>query len=320
VPRQVIIEGEMARIVNVEPIREVRVDDLFASVETRPAITLGILPKTAVILHWDESNARTKTARFLTEVPAGMKNLRYGNRRYDLSVPWTYFLHEFVTEGQPMGARTTWQMHHTRVFWAREQVTNYDSQLYTALIANCDAEGIICYGNTGVPVTLPLGVRVDRLTTEFYRTTFMHDSGTGSPWQSETGSSTWRRWEQESATDSGAWRNMPEWNGNAGRGEGRMRHFPVREIIGSHIERPAVVQLEGAIPEIPVPFTFGRAEEWLQLPDITPAHRHRLLVALQNLQAENPGIVETPPARRGRAGAVDDGLGGQPLLPGDDPI
>jgi hypothetical protein len=60
-----------------------------------------------------------------------------------------------------------------------------------------------------------------------------------------------------------------------------------------------------------MPPTFGRVEQWLQGPEMTPVIRRRLLVALTNIGADNPAaIAPAAPDAINNAIAED---GGEPV-------
>lgn len=307
-PEIIQIEGDLVRVYNQEMMREARLQDLLPHIESRPPITIGPLPTSARFVHWDESDARRKRVQMICEQMPGNKTTRYGNRRYVISVPWTYWVLDFTTAGNPLDTNAAWQMTNSRIYWARERITSLQSEVRRALIPNCDTLGGICYGNTGVPANLPLDVRVDRLISEFWQTEFTHDSGTGSPWQSETNTSSWARWDRESRANPNAWTLFPEWDETVGTdGRGKMPSMTMMSQLGRH-ERAVAVNVEGAIRDLPRPMTFMRAEEWAQ--QYTPVERHRLFVALQNLHADDPAAMTPPPAE---AAVVDDDLGGEPI-------
>lgn len=298
------IEGEMVRVLETEVLRQVRLEDFLPHIEHRPAITIGMLPKSAVFVHWDESNPTRKRIVILAERTAGMTTMVYNARRYRLSMPWTYMKFEYTTTGDPMNG-VAWQIKNTEIFWAREQITDHNSELRTALIPNVDNRGQICWGNTGVPARLPLGVRVDRTLEEFYKTQFTHSNGAGSPWQSETGLDNWKRWDDESKLDPACYKNFPEWNTTT-----LMRRMTVGGVMAEINDRTIPVMVEGAIPEMPTPMTFGRAEEWAH--GLTAVDRYRLHTALTNMHADDPATMTPPPPVA--AGALDPhDLGGEPI-------
>lgn len=304
------MEGDLVRVIQEELIREVRLQDFLPHIEHRPPVIVGILPKSAIFLRWDEEDPRNKRVSVMSELVPAVRTCRYGTRQFQLSVPWTYFLYDFVTKGDPMEGMG-WSNVGARVFWAREQVTSLDSELRTALVPNCSQDGNICYGNTGVDARMSLGVRIDRQTDEFYRTTFMHDSGAGSPWGSETGLVNWKRWEEETKKNPAAFLDFPEWEGSkkpAPRGRTHMDKYTARQLLGSHFDRAKPIEAEGLIPPMVQPMTFMRAEEWLA--SISPFERHQLFVGLTNMQAENPGTIAAPPTTG--PGAIED-IGGMEI-------
>lgn len=312
-PEIIQIEGDLVKVLQTELIREAKLADLLPHIENRPPITIGPLPKSAIYVHWDESDPKNKRVQFICEQTPGVKNARYNQRRYAISIPWTYWVIDFSTAGNPTDSKVPWTLQNSRIYWAREQVKDLDSMVGTALVPNCDTRGGICYGSTGVPANLPLGVRVDRLIAEFWQTTFTHDSGTGSPWQSETGSTSWARWDRESKADPNAWMKFPEWDDKkAQEGRGRIVQKSLRSLLGSIHDRTRPIEVEGMIPDMVMPFTFGRAEEYART--WTPVDRHRMFVALQNLQADDPAAVEAPAAPAGPI--IDDDLGGEVIPDG----
>jgi len=293
-PDRVIIEGDLVRTEHYEYGSEVRLEDLLPQIEHRPPVFMGIIPKTTHFLYWDESNPQDKRALILSELAPGVRRCRYDRRAYTLSIPWTYFLYQFRTGNDPLRPGA-WAASDNRVFWAREQITSLDSQIGRALVPNCNAQGSICYGNTGVPVNLPLAARVDRLTHEFYATTFMHDSGAGSPWGSETGSTSWARWHEESRNDPVAWQRFPEWGLPDGRrGTAAIPLRTVRELLTEAItaERPTTIEVNDHIPDMVMPATFGMAEQWAR--GLDPTQRHRLRRALDIIAGEDPNAEAEP--------------------------
>lgn len=307
-PEQVIIEGDLIKFLNVDVIRTARLQDALSELEHRPPITIGPLPKSAIFVHWDESDPKNKIAEVICEVPPGRRTARYNGRQFQISVPWTYFVYTMRTPANPNDGGTHWTHENSLVYWAFDQIVDLNSMIATALVPNCGENGSICYGSTGVSASLPLGARLDLLTDEFYRTEFTHDSGTGSPWQSETGSSSWARWDAESKKDPAAWRNFPEWKpGVGGRGGGRITQRPLREVLGQRLSRLTPIEMEGRIPDIPEPMTFGRAEEWVM--SLDPMYRTRLEVAVANLRAENPEAFGELPA----AADPTEDPGGEPV-------
>ncbi len=285
-PEKIVIEGGMVRVYNEEPVSEARLVDLLPHIESRPPITVGLLPKSAIIFYWDESNAKKKRAAFVCEMTPGVRSANFNDKLYPISLPWTYFLFDFETGGNPLDGHTLWTHSNSRVYWAKEQVQNMDSMVGTALVPNCDVEGGICYGTTAVDANLPLGVRVDRLVDEFYRSAFTHDSGTGSPFGgSERGAESWANWVKETAKNPHAWRDMPEWEQPR-----RIRMRPLRDVVGVTHNRMEPIQLHGTIPEMVTPMTFRRAEEWLDL--IGEDSITKLEVAIRNRRAD--AVAETP--------------------------
>ena len=280
-------EGEIVRHIRTEVVKETTLADYLPQLEHRPPVTIGLLPKTAIFIHWDESDPKKKKVQLFAEVSAGMKTCDYNGKKYALSMPWTYFLFDFETSGDPMQG-ANWTQKNVRVYWSREAITQLDQEMATALIPNVDTHGQICWGSTGVDTGLSLGMRVDRIVEEFYRTQFTHSNGAGSPYQTETAADDWSKWVKESAVDPAAFLKFPEWDkkkkGNP------MKFFKLRDILGTLGDRSRPIEVDGRIPEMVSPMTFGRADEWIA--GLYPAERSRLLDSLINLQKTNPKAFE----------------------------
>ncbi len=300
----IVMEGDMVRVLEQRVVREVRLQDLMPHIEHRPPVTLGLLPKTAIFAHWDESNPKKKTAQIFAERVAGMHQCSYNQRKYNISIPWTYFLFDFETSGDPMEGRN-WMHTNTRLYWAKEQVTKITDPLMTALVPNVDNRGQICWGSTGVDGTLPLGIRVDRTVEEFYRTEFTHSNGAGSPWQSETGQDDWKMWEAKSKLNPAAFLEIPEWdpkNKLKGGYANPVAYTTVAKVLGTLGDRSAPIQVGGRVPEMISPMTFGRAEEWLR--KLSNLERTQIVTGMRNLAIEAPELFAlVSDADAGQAGA-----------------
>lgn len=288
-PERIRIEGDLVVTETYDILSEVRLEDLLPQIEHRPPVFIAGTPRTMHSMYWDESDPQNRRALILAELPPNRRQCRYERRRYTLAIPWTYFLYQF-TMG-PSNDTRNWMQTDSRVFWAREEVTGLDSMIGRALVPNCSANGSICYGTTQIPATLPLRARVDRLTSEFYATTFMHDSGAGSPWGSETGSTNWARWHTESENDPLAWQRFPEWGRDGHPG---IPMQTLRELLESAVGevRPTTIEVTDRIPDMVMPMTFGRAEEWARR--IDPMQRFRLRRALQIIEGEDPDAIQAP--------------------------
>lgn len=298
------IKDGIVQVYKQELVKEVALVDFMPHIEFRPPVTIGLLPKTAIMVHWDESDPKKKIARILAELPPGVRTCQYNDRKFTISIPWTYFLLDFNTAGDPMSG-AMWQQVNSRTFWAKEQVRDGNSILYKALVPNVDNHGQICWGSTGIDGKLPLGIRVDRIVSEFYQTMFTHSNGAGSPWQTETGRDTWNRWHKETEKDPAAFMRFPEWESKEYGKVGT-----VAEVLSMKTpNRLLPIQMDGIIPDRVLPATFGNTEEWLK--NMTPFNRYQIRQALDNLVADDPATIQAPPPLPA-LDADDDGPGGVP--------
>jgi hypothetical protein len=60
--------------------------------------------------------------------------------------------------------------------------------------------------------------------------------------------------------------------------------------MAGQVLRDTLVVAPDPIPPLQIGATFGRLEEWLRAPDMTTAHRQRLLNVLQALRTDEPAL------------------------------
>ena len=268
--QQLLIEGDLVKIIETTVTHTARLTDIMPFIESRPPVTL-MHPRSAIFTKWDESNGpNNMSVQFLCELPPSRRNIVKERRRYELAMPWTYFIFDFS------GSMQAWSLDDSRVFHTNAKVESLDSRLWTAFLPNVYEDGRICFGSTGAPTRANISARVDQLLNEWYLTNFNNDliSGRTRPFPfAPTPKSSLRPWVDATATlGAGAWTTFPEWTDPA---VGSMR---VGELL-QHGDRMAPMVFEEQIPPLPAPATFGRVEEWFT--SLTPSQRLRVQRATQ---------------------------------------
>lgn len=282
------IEGELASIVQKTIVRQMPLKDLMPHLVQKVPVTVPTLPRSAVFTHWDESNPQQKKLYILAEMPPGvrtiMKHIRGTNqrRRYRLAFPWSYFWFVAVQEGT-----RTWALTNYNAYHAPKKYEGMNDDLFVAFIPNVYRQnGNICFGSAGVNPNQSIADQIDWLVNNWYVTEFNGDLDGEMVYP--FGGTTFKPWVDATANSSNAWKDFPEWTNGA-----RVKTNVTALLGPANQPRVTEIRAEWAIPEIESPFTFGRAEEWLA--SLRAIDRGRLKIALENIVAENPSAVETPP-------------------------
>lgn len=295
------IQGELVQVVERQVVRQIKLQDLMPHMVKELPVTLPVLPRTAVFVHYDPTNPTAKRINFLCEVPAGIRTITKENktggnkRRYKLAFPWTYFWITAVSQGTKLDS---FVIDNYKALHSRNRFTKVEgSEFYVAFLPNIySVSGEICFGSTGAPVG-SLADQVDDIVNNFYLTEFNdHLDRTDMVWP--YGGSNFKNWvEATEVKGAAAYKTFPEWD------NGARTKFTMADLIGTS-SKLRTERIEGSvvIPEIPSPMTFGRAEEWFK--NLSKQDRGRLKIAMENLVEDDPDAIEMPQAV---AEVADDG-------------
>jgi len=280
------IEGEMVRVVERSIVSTARLADVMPRIENRPPISM-FHPRSAIWTYWNEQDPTNKYVKFLCELPPALRSITKSGRRYRLAMPWTYFIFGFRTSED--GSRGEhWAMEEDRVFHTNQKVTSLDSRLWTAFLPNVYTDGRICFGSTGADVAVPLSDRVDTLVNGWYLSNFNNDVHANRPHPLPFNARLplgWRAWvDATTRLGASAWTTFPEWSEPLIGGSAQS--YLVRDLLADNIDRMAPLTFTDAIPELQIPATFGRTEEWIRTLD--PVQIRRLFVAINNIATEDP--------------------------------
>ena len=308
-PNFIEIEGGLARIVTREVTREVPLASVLPFIENRPPVTL-FHPRSAVATYWNESNPLDREVKFLCELEPGVRSIVKIDRRYRLAMPWTYFVFAFRSQTNGAEVNPADGSHYSMVdyfcFHAPRRFESLDDRVWAAFLPNVYEDGRICFGSTGVRNNQPLANRVDQLVNDWYQTRFNNDVHDGRhhplPFNGRLPNG-WINWVNETRDHGlGAIARMPEWN----EPSSTIPNWSFRDVLTGrssngvvtphHIqinpERPRLGTVTEEIPEIQMPWTFGRVEEWFA--SLTDIQRMRVLRSAQNFVAENPEAIAAP--------------------------
>jgi hypothetical protein len=273
------VEGDLMRLVTRAVQYEIPLKDALPFLVTQQPITFPTEPRSQVFAHFDASNPQAKTLYSLAEIPPGIRNIRKGDRRYRLAMPWTYFW--FVSTTSREVSSNSWSLEHYYVFHAKDRYVGLDSQMIVARLPNVYSSGKICWGTTGAPANLSIADRIDTLVNDWYISTFNFDLDGEVPLP--YGEETYRRWVEESRANVSCWQNWPEWSNT------NVEKFSTRTLLSINGITPSVenITLPAFIPPVETELTFGRWEDWF-LRNTTPEQRGRAFYSLQNLRADDP--------------------------------
>lgn len=295
-PQFVEIEGDIARIVRRDIVRQVRLADLLPNIERRPPITLPILPTRTRVVHWDPSNIDNQMLHIITELEPSVRTITIQDDRglqrgaHRIAVPYTVF-HFSLNTTDPNS--NVWSFTDYQCFFSPKPIGTLDDTVIPALLPNVFEDGRICFGNTGTAGNQPLAARIDEVMNNWYLSNFNnigHVRGHYLPWNSRT----FDKWVDETANNPRCWTTFPEWNPDSPEGQ-YQTHMSIKDILAqTRLTRTDEIRVAGAIPALNIAPTFGMSEQWLQA--LTPTQRTRLLRAMQNLAAENtPGFFDPAP-------------------------
>lgn len=287
------IQGGLLRTVTREVINEIALADAMPFMENRVPVMLPLLPENPVRAgFYDESDPARKRMELMISLPPHVRTLDFDQPLAEiaprLSFPYTLFYFAMTTGAEnPRGQ--DWSLVNQLVYFADKRINNLDQWIVPALLPNVYEDGSICYGNTGVDAVQPLSDRLDELVNSWYLTRFTnhHVREYEWPWHKKT----YKRWAEETERDAACWKNFPEWD----RANATVQHTQIRDVFTKDMARDVPIVLPDGIPPLNFTPTFGRAEEWVK--DLDDNNKRvRLLVALQNQQAENPHLftVDAP--------------------------
>lgn len=306
-PEIIEIEGDVARLVSKSITKQVPLDKLLELVEKVTPTTVPTIAKSQVFGHYVEKPRDGIRQMFvLCELQPGTRSItKYLKRRsprqmvrYRLSMPYTFF---WFYGQAPLNSspNVDWSITSTRIFYSKEEYKDMNSKFIVAPLPNLSSAGEVCWGSTGAGFNQSLAKQLDERVNNWYVSEFNDDldSGIRYPY----GEPNMKRWVEESAADPMSWRNWPEFNDPD-------RQYKIEDLMRDYaVELPTVERFRGNefIPEITLPMTFGRWEEfWLSI----PAEQRRFgLRALENLREDDPANVPDEPVITEDTSTLDDG-------------
>ena len=270
--QQIIIEGDLVRLVDQVVMKTVALTEWLPSIEKRSPVSTPVLPRATRGVYYDPTNNNNQLMAVLLEVEPQVIHMNFNSRIHDLAIPWTRFIFFCSNRG---GSPTTWRMDDYRLFWSNVKYHNADAQdMIPALLPNIYSDGRICFGSTGVNADASIADRLDRTVNEFYATEFNRDLSIHYPrayrgytaWKNATRDNPmcWTAWD-DFAPESG-WSHY-SWNMTCGAWS-----------AGSINRTDPVVGADG-IPELALGATFGRINQWIAA--LPAAQQARLRVAAQ---------------------------------------
>lgn len=291
------IQGDEVQVVETQVVRKIALKDLMPHLVQRPPITIANLPRTAVFVHWDETNPIRRVMYLLCEMSPGVRTITKGyggsKRKYRLAFPWTYFWFVCVNEG------TRWAITNYKAFHAPKRYNGPKSELWTAFCPNINHQRAdICFGSTGAPPG-PIDEQIDWIVNNWYVTEFNDhlDGEMTYPF----GGRNFKNWVDKTTENPACWTDFPEWK------NGARKQWTVEAVVQASANiRPEIMEAVYAIPEIKTPLTFGSADEWLREKVPNATDRWRLLKSLESSVKENPTFVEEPTLTP-LTGALEDG-------------
>lgn len=282
--QQIIIEGDLVRLVNITDERTVPLADWLPLIERRVAVHTPVLPRATRAIVFDPTNVRDNKLSILMEMEPQIISLNKRGVIHRIMIPWTRFV--FHCRNTSPQNDTAWQMSDYRIFWSKNKYTNPTAQdMIRALVPNVYSDGRICFGSTGANANQSLADRLDQTVNEFYSSEFNADLGIPFP-------NDWTRysqWVRATNTDPLGWMNWPELQD----GNYNYDRFSWDTLINGwtdgSISRNDPVMVTDPVPPLALGATFGRITQWLS--ELTPDQRSRIRLATDQLPEDAFGNI-----------------------------
>ncbi len=291
--QQIVIEGDIARVVETTTLHQAPLEDLLPKLERRIPTILPMLPDGTRFAYYDPDS---KKGHFLIERKPTRQTINVKLTREDvlpeidrqradddewcafnLQFPYAYFSFpfEFTLDGQRM---TDFVLENGSLYWSPTALENTDSKLWYARMPNIMGSGRICWGAVRNE-TATLRRRLDDKVKTWYATAFNDHLDATATRPEHLDSLT--AWEEES-NDPLAFTNWPMF---------RTGGHTVETILRITPDDPAIVaaQINDALHVVPVPpadFTIGRMRTWYAELDEYARNRLQRAIALVDATPE----------------------------------
>ena len=283
------IENGVVKIIRQETERTVALSEFVRGLERRVPVELPLIARSQVFTYWDETDANHKKMYILAEIAPNVRTIHKRGRtlkNYRLALPWTYMWFIAETSGDIHG--NNWSITNGQVFFSKVRYTRPDEKiLMPAFLPNLYANGGVCWGSTGASHNQSLADQIDERVNGWYLSDFNSDLDHHVRYP--YGGTNFKRWVEESKDDPACWMKWPEWEDTS------LEKWSVQELFNANqggIELIPRFNSRIAIPEVVLPYTFGRWEDfWRSIP---AEHRGRAIIAAQNLIGDVGEAVFAP--------------------------
>lgn len=255
--RQIIIENNQARIVDITESYPCSIEDLVKKLETKPDFQYGPLPEgTAFVAITDNGNR----IRILIGRPPGIRqvttdyhHLRFVStedegstrtrlRHYTVSLPWLYW----HFSGSIIGTDDI-SIDESYMYASLQKITSMSDMIYRVPLPNLYSDARICWGSSSPDSSIRGLARLDVLVNEYFNTEFNDDlyQPVPRPFTSMT------EWQAATAAEKNTWTKL---------------NLDPMGILSDQFLQPHLIanpQVTITIPPPPESFTIGRAREWM---------------------------------------------------------
>lgn len=283
--QQIIIEGDLVRLVSITTERSISLADWLPSIERRPAVYTPVLPRATRALWFDPSDQTNQKMVVLMEVEPQVVSLNKQGTIHRVMMPWTRFVF-YCTNNPGINNAERWRLEDYRVFWSKNRYTDPAAEdSIRALLPNVYDDGRICFGSTGVNAEQSIADRLDQTVNEFYASTFNNDLSISYPnnWRG------FRAWATATARDHMGWMQWPDLQPE----NYSWAHYSWNRIItdwaNESVTRHDPVMTPDGIPPLHLGASFGRVTEWLNA--LTPMQRSRIRLATDQIPEDAFGNI-----------------------------
>ena len=256
---QVVMEGDLVRIIEVKTVKQANMADFLPLLQTRQPIHIPALPKNLSHLGANPMPNGDTEVDLVIEFLPQPRQITWHARDNDptstfrLAMPWTYFVFNMHTSDAAL--RTAWTCQNWKVFWTKKKVTSLTDNMMRVFLPNVYEDGRICFGNLGRAGNTSLAEFVDATVNTFWISTFNNHLTVPLPGDYKN----FDEWAADTAVTEACWE---KWKMLDNKKVGTLQ-----EILRGGRDRFAPVIVEGTIPNVPMPLTFDAIDQWFALMD-----------------------------------------------------
>lgn len=276
-----VIEGNEIRTESIQTSNVGLVSELLPSLMTYHPLEMTQLPRDISYIKTTPDGTDAQNIRVLISSQPQTRNVLFNESgaeasratSFDIALPFVHFWFSMHGSKVTTGEHVSWVWAPQRwgVMWSREPFTGIETTNARSLgMPNMWGDTRCCFGSNPINADQSMGSYIDALINTFWTSEFNTDLDSYLPYQGGIRAGL-RQWAEESAIDSGMWRNWAIWSSQR-----QSIQTLIESIDGGGWSEPTPDSMEAAaIPSIPIIPTFRNIDDWLN--ELEERDRARLI-------------------------------------------